>query len=126
MIKSCNLNFITKNTNHHIERHYEINTNKNYFLQYIYVSDEFYKNRFMHCLDMQESIKLKNLLLDEYGHHNSYSEFFFLSNSTFTSFFRENSIDVPRCFSLSKSIRRSSNEIDLLKFNNYFMRHGKR
>jgi hypothetical protein len=121
-----NTNFITKITEHHLERHYEINTNKNYFLQHIYVSDEFYENRFMHCLGMKRSIELKNLLLDEYGSHDSYQDFEYLNNSTFTSFFRENSVDVPRFFQRTISVRRSVNEIHLLKFNNYFMRHGKR
>lgn len=121
-----NLNFITRITEHHIERHYETDTNKNYFLQHIYVSDEFYENRFMHCLGMQRSIELKNLLLDDYGSHNSYQDFEYLNNSTFTSFFRENSVDIPRCFQRTVSVRRAVNEVNLLKFNNYFMRHGKR
>ena len=121
-----NLNFITRITEHHIERHYETDTNKNYFLQHIYVSDEFYENRFMHCLGMQRSIELKNLLLDDYGSHNSYQDFEYLNNSTFTSFFRENSVDIPRCFQRTISVRRAVNEVNLLKFNNYFMRHGKR
>jgi hypothetical protein len=51
---------------------------------------------------------------------------FFLKNRTFTSFFRENNIDVPRCFKKTKSVRRSNNELHLLKFNNYLMRDGKR
>lgn len=121
-----NLNLLPKKIEHHLERHYEIETNKNYYLQYIYVSDEFYKYRFTHCLNLSESLELKNLLLDEYGSHTSYEDFEYLKTSTFISFFRENTVDVPRCFRQTQSVRRSHNEIYLLKFNNYFMRHGKK
>lgn len=41
-------------------------------------------------------------------------------------FFRDNLIDVPRCFAKTKSVRRPINQVDLLKFNNYLMRDGKR
>jgi hypothetical protein len=120
------VNFITKNVEHHLERHYEIETNKNYYLQYIYVSDEFYIERFSHCLNLSESITLKNIILDEYGSHEPSNDFWYLKERTFTSFFRENNVDVPRCFKRTISVRRPINEINILKFNNYIMRHGKR
>jgi hypothetical protein len=69
------LNLIIKNTEHHLERHYEIETTKSYYLQYVYVSDEFYEDRFSHCLGMSESVDLKNLLLDEYGSHAAAEDF---------------------------------------------------
>ena len=59
------LSLLPKKIEHHLERHYEINSNKNYFLQYIHVSDEFYTDRFSHCLGISESTSLKNFLLDE-------------------------------------------------------------
>ena len=120
------LNLIIKNTEHHLERHYEIETTKSYYLQYVYVSDEFYEDRFSHCLGMSESVDLKNLLLDEYGSHAAAEDFWFLHESTFTSFFRESNVDVPRCFQKTLSVHRNVNEIKLLKLNNYLMRHGKR
>lgn len=126
MIKYPNVNFIIKNTEHHLERHYEIETNKTYYLQYVYVSDEFYDDRFNHCLGMSEPVDVKNMLLDEYGSHTAAEDFWFLKERTFTSFFRESNVDVPRCFRKTLSVRRSINEIKLLKFNNYLMRHGKR
>jgi hypothetical protein len=118
--------FLSKNTEHHLERHYEIETNKSYFLQYVYVKDEFYKNRFSQCLELSESLELKNLLLEEYGSHTAYSDFIYLQEKTFTSFFREHSIDVPRCFTRSLSVKRSVNEVNLLKLSNYLMRNGNR
>ena len=120
------INFFVRNNEHHLERHYEIETNKNYFLQYMFVSDEFYEERFFHCLKIEESNDLKNFILDEYGNHEAYENFHFLKDKTFTSFFRENEVDVPRCFKKTFSVRKSLNEITLLKFNNYLMRDGKR
>ena len=120
------INFFVKNTEHNLERHYEIETNKNYFLQYVFVSDEFYEERFFHCLKITESNDLKNFLLDEYGHHEAHEHFQFLKDRTFTSFFRENEVDVPRCFENTLSVRKPINEIDLLKLNNYLMRRGQR
>ena len=120
------MNFIVKNTDHHLERHYEIETNKNYFLQLINVSDEFYKERFFHCLNLSEPVELKNMILDEYGSHSSSENFWYLKERTFTSFFRENNVDVPRCFRKTLSVRRANNEINLLKLNNYIMRNGQR
>ena len=120
------INFFVKNNEHHLERHYEIETNKNYFLQYMFVSEEFYEERFFHCLKIEESNDLKNFILDEYGNHEAYDNFQFLKEKTFTSFFRESEVDVPRCFKKTLSVRKSLNEVDLLKFNNYLMRNGKR
>jgi hypothetical protein len=121
-----NLNFIIKNYEHHLERHYEIESNKNCFLQYIYVSDEFYDERFNHCLGLSEDFNLKTFLLDEYGEHNSFSDFMYLQKRSFTSFFRENNVDIPNCFRKTLSVKNPINEVKLLKFNNYLMRHGKR
>lgn len=116
----------TKNIEQHIEKHYEIESNKNYFLQQLDISEEFYEDRFFPCITVQKQIELKNLLLDEYGTHEAIDDFFYLKNRTFASFFRENRVDVPRCFNQTRSVRRSNNELHLLKFNNYLMRDGKR
>ncbi len=126
MIHYPQLVLLFKNNEHHLERHYEIETKKSYFLQYVYVKDEFYKTRFSQCLNLNESFELKNLLLEEYGSHVAYDDFMYLQEKTFTSFFREHSIDVPRCFTRSLSVKRSVNEINLLKLSNYLMRNGNR
>ena len=116
----------TKNIEQHIEKHYEIESNKDYFLQQIDISEEFYEDRFFPCITLQKQNDLKNLLLDDYGNHEAIDDFYYLKNRTFISFFRENSIDVPRCFAHTRSVRRATNELHLLKFNNYLMRDGKR
>lgn len=117
---------ITRNIEHHIERHYEIESNKDYILQQIDLGDEFYEDRLNHCLAVRETNEFNEILLDHYGEHESIDDFEYLKERTFTMFFRDNLIDVPRCFAKTKSVRRPINQIDLLKFNNYLMRDGKR
>lgn len=117
---------VTKNIEHHIERHYEIESDKNYILQQLDIGEEFYEDRLQHCLSISESIEFLDVILEHYGEHESIDDFEYLKERTFTSFFRDNSIDVPRCFTKTKSVRRSINQIDLLKLNNYLMRDGKR
>lgn len=117
---------VTKNVEHHIERHYEIESNKNYLLQQIEIEEEFYEDRFFHCLQIADSGEFIEILLDHYGEHVSWEEFEFLKERNFVSFFKDNLIDVPQCFKKTKSVRRPLNQIDLLKFNNYLMRHGKK
>jgi len=125
-MKYANFIFVTKRIEHHIERHYEIESNKNFFLQRINASEEFYTERFKHILSIPESLDLKKFLLVEYGSHTSYENFKYLKKRTFISFFRENDVDVPICFRKTMSVRQPINEVKLLKFNNYFMRHGKK
>ena len=84
-----------------------IESNKNYFLQQLDISEEFYEDRFFPCVFLQKQTELKNLLLDEYGIHESIDDFSYLKNRTFVSFFRENSVDVPRCFKHTNSVRKS-------------------
>jgi hypothetical protein len=125
-VSLVNTAFLTKNIEHHIERHYEIESNKNYILQQIEVAEEFYEDRLDHCLTLSESTEFNEILLNHYGEHESIDDFNYLKERTFTSFFRENGIDVPRCFTKTQSVRRPINQIDLLKTNNYLMRGGLR
>lgn len=118
--------FITRNIEHHIERHYEIESDKNYILQELEVGEEFYEDRLNHCFGTMETVEFVDVLLDHYGEHEAIDDFEYLNESTFTSFFRYNAIDVPRCFRKTKSVKRPINQIDLLKLNNYLMRDGKR
>lgn len=54
------------------------------------------------------------------------SGFLYLKRSSFTSFFINNSIDVPICFKKSKSLKSKSFELVILKFFNLVMRQGKK
>jgi hypothetical protein len=115
-----------KNLEHNIERHYEVEAEKNYVLQELPAEKEFFEDRLLHCLKMVDSVELENFLLDDFASDHARHTFEFLANSTFVSFFRSNLIDIPRCFKGTKSMRRHKNEIMLLKLNNYLMRGGKR
>lgn len=117
---------VTRNIEHHIERHYEIESDKNYILQELEVGDEFYEDRLDHCLKVTESLDFDDVLMDHYGEHEAIDDFGYLKERSFTAFFRDNAIDVPRCFRKTRSVRRPLNQVDLLKFNNYLMRDGKR
>lgn len=57
---------------------------------------------------------------------NNFDAFLPLRKSTFTSFFIENEIDVPTCFTKSHSLRRKTYNIALLRFVNFFMKKGKK
>lgn len=54
------------------------------------------------------------------------STFLFLRQSTITSFFSTNLIDMPICFKKSKSLYSKTFELPLLKLTNLVMRHGNR
>jgi len=118
--------YVTRNIEHHIERHYEIESNKDYLLQQLELEEEFYEDRLQHCLRITESLEFSEILLDHYGEHEAIDDFNFLKERSFKDFFKDESIDVPRCFRNTLSVRRSINQVDLLKLNNYLMRDGKR
>jgi hypothetical protein len=97
-----------------------------FVLQRLQISNEFFKKRFKHSLNIPESLLLKKFIATQYGSHSSFNEFYYLKEKTFTSFFRESNVDVPICFKKTMAVRRLTNEIKLLKFNNYFMHKGKK
>jgi hypothetical protein len=63
---------------------------------------------------------------DGYGIYDVEDNFDFMTYSSFYSFFSANTVDVPKFFKKTKSIKRQVSEITFLKFNNFFMRKGKR
>ena len=117
---------ITLNPDHNIGHHYEIESNKNSFLQYMDFDKKFFEQRLDHCLLIPQNTIFNEFMLEEFSKENSKDEFEYLSNITFTNFFKSSNVDVPRCFKRTKTIRRPINEIEILKLNNYLMRQGKR
>ena len=109
-----------------VDQHYEIESDKTQFIQFVDMADEFYTTRFSDVLLHDEHYNRYLYRLDNYGHDDSRPAFESFRYSTFTSFFRTNQIDTPRCFTRTHSVRRRINENKPLKFVNYFMRHGKR
>ena len=65
-------------------------------------------------------------LENNYGITQTHDDFNFLIKSDFNSFFISNNVDIPSYFDHTKSVKRSINNIPILKFNNYFMRDGLR
>jgi len=116
-----NLNF-----EHHIDWHYEIESHRSEWLQHMPVEEEFFEDRLNHCLKIPQDSLFQEFLLEEFGSENAEEDFDYLSNTTFTNFFKSSSVDVPRCFRKTKTIRRPINEVEILKLNNYLMRQGKR
>ena len=115
-----------KNLEHNIERHYETNLNINYYYQYILLKEDFFREKLQHCLTLSDSKLFFAELEDGYGMYDTVDSFWYLNHSTFNLFFSESLVDIPKCFKKTKSVKRLNNEIDLLKFNNYFMRKGLR
>lgn len=82
---------------------------------------EFYENTFvplMNTLEMEQDEDYPNPIVSE--------SFLFLRQSTITSFFMANMVDMPICFKKSKSLYAKTFEIPLLKFTNMVMRAGYR
>jgi len=115
-----------KNIEHHIERHYDIESNKNNYLQQIIMTDSFYLEKLKHCLNIYDSTLFFNDLWEEYSVHDTLDSFDFINSSSFYNFFSVNRVDIPKCFKNTFSVKRSVNEIMFLKFNNYLMRDGGR
>jgi len=117
---------LSKNIEHHIERHYDIESNKNDYLQEIPMDETFFMEKLKHCLAIEDSHLFYEEIYDNYSIHDTLETFEYLNYSSFYSFFNENLIDVPKCFKRTKSVKRKINDLDLLRFNNYIMRNGER
>lgn len=118
--------FLNKNIDHHIERHYGSNSDKNLYLQHILVDEAFFNDKIKHCLNLTESNFFYDEIYNMYGLQSNTLNYKFLKKSTFSLFFISSNVDIPKCFTESYSLKRKVNEIFLLKFNNYLMRNGDR
>ena len=87
MIKSNNV-LLNLNLEHHIERHYEIESDKTIWLQHIDVEEEFFEDRLSHCLKVPQDFIFDEFLLEEFGLENAEEDFEYLKNVTFTNFFK--------------------------------------
>lgn len=107
-----------------VEHYFSLQTNLNYSLIDYQSNSLFYKQRFTYLLksDLVNSISIDtntyNTELDKD------SVFSFVQTVPFTTFFKSNSIDVPKCFSKSYSLTRQQNKTQILKLVNYIMVHG--
>ena len=82
----------------------------------------FYKTKY----DITYIYDLDELEVELCNEDNVATHFLFLRQSTITSFFSSNMIDMPICFKKSKSLYSKTFELPLLKFVNLIMRDGLR
>ena len=118
--------FLNRNIEHTVEFYYDSTIPKNYFIQNIFLKNYFFNKKVNNCLYFSEPESFINELEDNYGIYSTEDNFEFLNYSSFYSFFTNNSVDVPRFFRRTKSVKRKINEITFLKLNNYIMRQGKK
>ena len=109
------------NLEHHIERHYEIETNKSTWLQQIDVEKEFFEDRLNHCLKIPEDITFNEFISEEFGLENAKEDFEYLQNTTFTNFFKSSSVDVPSYNSAALTKIRKAQKLKRLKLTYYYL-----
>lgn len=90
------------------------------------MTETFFNAQAKHCLSVRYTPEFYNELHDEYGVYEHEDEFDYMDRASFYEFFDENAVDIPCFFAKTKSVKRGINELEVLKFNNYFMRKGKR
>lgn len=110
----------------HVELHYKEKPSGKTYLQYLSLSDKFYREKIDACSGFAFKDEYIDNLYSSYSLYTPNNEFNFLKTNSFNTFFSLCHIDIPKCFTRSKSLKRFSNEVALLKFNNYFMRNGER
>nr|QPL15895.1 ribosomal protein S7 [Strombidium sp.] len=77
-------------------------------------------------LTLLEDKLLFDIITNKYGEGEPNNNYKYLQENKFLDFFKSHRIDTPTCFRKTKSIRRNNNKFELIKFNNYLMRKGKR
>jgi len=109
-----------------IEWFYDINYDQNSYIQLFNMDEDFFSKRIDNSLGVSEDKSFYIFDKEEYSDYNLEEIFEHINYSHFNDFFSENSLDIPRCFKDSLSLRRKSNELLQIKLNNYIMREGKR
>jgi hypothetical protein len=94
-------------------------------LQEVLLLEEFYDKRLLTTSNLPINIFEKNPIFFKKWSNIVPNYFKYLNMSTFKSFFQQHQVDIPTLFKYSKSLYRPSNEIFLIKFNNYISREGK-
>lgn len=114
-----------KNQDHTVEWYYSSVPNENYFIQYLKFTDEELSSKTQSILNINLNSQLVEDCEDLYGIHDlDYFDFGYILNCDFYNFFNESNVDIPKCFKKTISPKRTINNLDILKFNNYFMFKG--
>jgi len=117
--------FINKNTEHHIELYNEEKILYTDHTQVMGTTKFFGKINTNQIMSINESSSFIDTLDNNYGNNSDLlSNFTYLEYSGFYNFFKYNSVDIPQCFSQSKSLINPTNNLPFLKFSTFIMRHG--
>lgn len=119
--------FFEKNYDHNLDIYFsEKNIYFNIYFQYIELDENFFNYKVKDYLKLgnfhQSGIENR----DNYGMYDVEDFFDYSIYSPFYNFYKSNLVDIPKCFKKTKSVFRKQNNLDILKFNNYFMRKGLR
>ena len=117
---------IRRNIEHTVEWHYGRQFSQTHLLQYKLLTYKQLSKNINDPVHLTASIDFFDEKDDLYGMYEVEDSFEFMKYSGFYNFFITNRVDVPRFFRKTRSVKRKVNELLLLKFNNYLMRHGKR
>lgn len=117
---------LRRNLDHTVEWYYNMNYNKSFLIQYHLFSQFELKEKVVPFVDNYDSTAIVDYREDLYGIFSTFEDFEFINYSSFYTFFTLHKIDIPTFFRDIRSLKRSRNDIEILKFNNYFMRMGKR
>lgn len=120
------LSLIVKNQDHTVEWYYASIPNENYLIQYLTFTDEELSTKTASILNIYQNTQIVEDVEDLYGIHDNEDNFDYILNCDFHNFFIESGINIPKCFAKTISPKRHINNLDLLKFNNYFMSKGLR
>lgn len=118
------LYFLLKNYNHSVEWYYASVPNEKYFIQYLKFTDEELSDKTYNLLNLNQHPQLVDEVEDFYGIYDVEDDFDYILNCNFHNFFNELNVDIPKCFKKTISPKRFINNLDILKFNNYFMFKG--
>ena len=118
--------FINKLKRYSVEWYYASTIDNDYLIQYLKFTDKFLNKKLFNLLEFYQDEEWVNDFEDLYGDYDNEENFDYLINCDFYNFFNEIQIDVPKCFENTLSVKRSINQIELLKFNNYLMTSGLR
>jgi hypothetical protein len=124
MLSASKLTLITRNLEPHMEWHNAALSNLDGFIQYDLIHPYFFQNKLNYSLRLSDSAAFITTLMDEYGMGQTSPSFQFLGSPSFIVFFKQNMIDVPQCFQKSTSLLNKQNNLLMLKFLNFIMRHG--
>lgn len=114
-----------KKVPHNFEVHFEDRLFDTKPLQFLDLDSDYTELEFKDILNNYESLIFDEWWGDVYNTHIVREDFNSLLVCEFKSFFKDISIDTPRCFTNSYSLKRDINKHYIYKLNNYVMRGGK-